>query len=138
MQLKSSSHPGGLAEFVKGTLRPVGLSTLAPIAGFALVFGLEVILKTEISKLSSSIINLLTASVLTFVIFPRLLGIPFGKINTNTWLKRLGFYLPEHAWKHILLGLVLAGCTLSGMLIASLLSGKYTLAPPAPNAGVTG
>jgi membrane protease YdiL (CAAX protease family) len=42
-------------------------------------------------------------------------------------MHRLGFYLPHKAWKHVLLGCVLAACTLSGILTGSLLTGRYKL-----------
>jgi membrane protease YdiL (CAAX protease family) len=64
---------------------------------------------------------------IAFLAFPRWLGIPFGKIELREYLKRIGFYLPGGAWKHIILGLVLAACTLSGMLMASVLMGRYAV-----------
>jgi len=59
--------------------------------------------------------------------FPRRLGIPFGRIKTRDFLRKVGFYFPENACKHVILGLILAGCTLSGMLIASIFTGKYVV-----------
>ena len=108
-------------------MRPIGLSILAPGAGFLLILIIEIIFDTEISRLISSIINLIVASLLAFTVFPKLFEIPFGKIDSRKWAKQLGFYFPQNAWKHILLGIILAGCTLSGMLVASVLTGKYSL-----------
>jgi membrane protease YdiL (CAAX protease family) len=71
--------------------------------------------------------NLAIGALLAFVIFPRVLGIPFGRVRTRVFLRRVGFSLPEEAWKHLGLGLILAGCTLSGMLVASLLTGDYVM-----------
>ena len=95
--------------------------------GFLLIFVFEKSLKIEISKLLSSIINLLVVAPVAFILFPRWLGIPFGKIETREFLRKIGFYLPEHTWKHLVLGLILALCTLSGMFIASILTGRYTM-----------
>jgi len=67
------------------------------------------------------------AALFAFVIFTRALKMPFGDVQLSQYLRRLGFYLPPQAWKHVLLGILLAGCTLSGMLAASIWSGRYSL-----------
>jgi membrane protease YdiL (CAAX protease family) len=54
-----------------------------------------------------------------------LLGIPFGRVSTAEFLSRIGLRIATAAWKHVLLGLALAGCTLSGILAGSWLTGKY-------------
>ena len=100
---------------------------VAPVTGFLLVLLLEILFKIEPSKLLSSILNLVVVSIIAFVVFPRLLGIPFGKVETKEFNHKVGFYFPAGAWKHVLLGLVLAGCTLFGMLIASAITGRYVL-----------
>jgi membrane protease YdiL (CAAX protease family) len=108
-------------------VRPVALTVVAPVAGFLLVFVLEVLTDIEVSKLLGSVVNLLVVVPIAFVLFPRGLGIPFGRIETREFLRRVGFYLPERAWRHVALGLILAACTLSGMLVASILTGKYAV-----------
>jgi membrane protease YdiL (CAAX protease family) len=108
-------------------VRPVALTVVAPVAGFLLVFVLEVLTDIEVSKLLASVVNLLVVVPIAFVLFPRGLGIPFGRIETREFLRRVGFYLPDRAWKHVALGLILAACTLSGMLVASILTGKYAV-----------
>ena len=109
----------------RSTLRPFGLTILAPSLGFFIFLVLKFVFKVEVSKLVGSIINLVMVALVAFIVYPKLLGIPFGRIDTRTFLHKVGFYLPEKGWKHILLGLVLSGCTLSGMLAASVLTGKY-------------
>jgi membrane protease YdiL (CAAX protease family) len=109
------------------TIRSIVLTALvAPLLGFLLVLLLELFLKIEISKLVSAIINLVVVAPIAFLLFPRVLGIPFGITGTREYLKGIGFYFPSDAWKHILLGLILAGCALSGMIVASFLTGRYT------------
>lgn len=115
-----------MKNYFQSNIRPIALSIFAPVAGFFLVFMLEIALKIEITRLLSSIVNLAIGALFAFLIFPKRIGIPFGKIDTRQWMRRLGFYFPVHAWKHILLGFVLAVCTLSGMLMASIFTGKYT------------
>lgn len=116
-----------MLKFVKAKIRPVALTILFPTLGLLICFLVETFLEIEIPKLVSSAINLALAAFGAFFLFPHIFGIPFGKIKTRDFNKKIGFYLPEKAWKHILLGATLALCTLSGMLVASILTGKYIL-----------
>ncbi len=116
-----------MKELLRDKVRPVGLTLAAPVTGFLFFLALEVFLKIEVSKLLSSVVNLVVVALIAFVLYPRWLGIPFGRVRTREFLRRVGFYLPDRAWKHVVLGLILAACTLSGMLVASILTGKYTM-----------
>jgi len=81
----------------------------------------------EVPRLQASVINLSLVALLAFVAFPNWLGIPFGRIKTGDFLRRAGFYLPPRWPRHVLLGLFLAACTLSGMFAASWSTGKYVM-----------
>lgn len=116
-----------MKKLLRDTVRPVALTFIAPVMGFLLILAVEVLMETEISKLLSSVVNLFVVALVAFVLFPKRLGIPFGRIETREFLRKAGFYFPDHAWKHLVLGLILALCTLSGMLVASILTGKYTM-----------
>ena len=116
-----------MRQFMITKIRPLALTLLAPGLGFFLLLLLELGFKIEASRLLSSVINLIIVAPVAFLLFPRVLGIPFGRVAIGVYLKKLGFFFPQNAWKHVLLGLVLAACTLSGMLIGSLLSGEYVL-----------
>ena len=116
-----------MKNLTRSAIRPVILTLVAPVAGFVLIFLLELLLKIDLSKLLKAIVNLAVVAPIAFVLFPRQLGIPFGKIETRAFLQGIGLYFPDGAWKHIALGLILAGCTLSGMLIPSILTGKYAM-----------
>jgi membrane protease YdiL (CAAX protease family) len=111
----------------RSKIRPIILTVIAPIAGFTFLYLLEVFLNVEFSKQLSAMVNFVIAALIVFLIFPRRLGIPFGKIETREFLRKTGFYLPENAWKQVILGLVLAGCNLSGMLFASIYTDKYVV-----------
>ena len=113
--------------FFRSRIRPIILTMIAPITGFTFIYLLEVFLNVEFSKQISAMVNLVVVALVAFLVFPRRLGIPFGRIETRDFLRRVGFYLPENTWKHVILGLILAGCNLSGMLIASILTGKYVV-----------
>lgn len=95
--------------------------------GFLFCLIIEMLFDIELSKLVSSIINFAVACFGLFYLFPKLYASPFGPIPLKEYLQRLGFFLPPHAWRHVLLGILLAGCTLSGMLAASILTGRYVL-----------
>lgn len=114
-------------ENLRNTVRPIALTFFAPTAGFLFILLLEMLLKIEVSKLLSSLFNLIVVALIAFLIFPRRLGIPFGRIDTREFLRRVGLYPPDGAWKHAVLGLSLAGCTLSGMFLASVLTGSYVM-----------
>jgi membrane protease YdiL (CAAX protease family) len=112
---------------MKNLVRPIALSWVFVSFGPLLAFFLEVFLDLEIPKLCSSGITFVFAAFAAFYLFPRKLKTPFGDMDLSEYLHRLGFYLPRNVWKHILLGALLAICTLSGMLIGSLLTGRYVL-----------
>jgi membrane protease YdiL (CAAX protease family) len=114
-----------MKEFMQQKVRPIAISIAAPVFGFLLVLLIEIFLDVEVPKLFAAIINLVVVGLIAFILVPRILGIPFGKMETVPYLRRLGFYLPPNSWKHIGLGILLAFCTLSAMLVASLITGQY-------------
>jgi membrane protease YdiL (CAAX protease family) len=116
-----------MKERVRDKGGPIALTIMAPVMGFLLIFAFEAFTKTEISRLLSSVVNVLVVAPVAFVLFPKRLGIPFGRIETREFLRKTGFYFPDQTWQHVVLGLVLAACTLAGMLVASILTGKYTM-----------
>jgi len=116
-----------MKKLMREKVRPVGLTFLAPGMGFLLILVLELTMKIEVSKLLGSVVNLFVVAPVAFVLFPKWLGIPFGRIETREFLRKTGFYFPDNAWKHFVLGLILAMCALSGMLVASILTGKYVM-----------
>ena len=58
-----------MKQFMREYIRPVGLTILAPGAGFLLLFLIELSLKIEVSRLLSSVVNLIIASLIAFLIF---------------------------------------------------------------------
>lgn len=98
-----------------------------PMMGFFFCMVVKKAFKIEIPKPASSIVNLLVAGFGLFLLFPKIYRAPFGAIPLKEYLTRIGLYFPVHAWKHILLGIALAGCTLAGMLISSFMTGRYVV-----------
>jgi len=115
------------SEFMKDLVRPIALAWVFVSFGSLLAFFLEVFLDIEVSTSLTSVITFVFAAFAAFYLFPRVIRLPFADVELSEYLHRLGFYLPQNAWKHVLLGFLLAVCTLSGMLIGSLLSGRYEL-----------
>jgi len=81
----------------RSKIRPIILTIIAPIAGFTFLYLLEVFLDVELSKKLSAIVNFVIVALIAFLVFPRRLGIPFGRIGTRGVLRKTGFYLPENA-----------------------------------------
>jgi membrane protease YdiL (CAAX protease family) len=112
---------------MKNTVRPIALAWVFIATGFLLRIVLRMALDVEMPILYASVLNFVLAAFGAFVIFPRLLGQPFGKIEVSKYTRRLGFYLPHNSWRHLILGVALALCTLGGMLASSILTGRYVL-----------
>jgi len=87
----------------------------------------EELLQLELSKITVAIIAFAFSALGAIILLPRVFGIPFGKTSFTNLARGIGFYLPKDGWKHIGLGLTLAACTLSGMLVGSILTGEYVI-----------
>lgn len=98
-----------------------------PMIGFLISMVIEMAFDVDVPKLAGSIITLAVNVFGAFYLFPKIYRAPFGAAPLKEYLERLGFILPPRAWRHVLLGVVLAACTLSGMLVASILTGRYAL-----------
>lgn len=112
---------------MRATIRAIALTCTAPAAGFLLLLLGKLAFGLQLPKLAAAGVNLGVVGLLALVVFPRLLGIPFGKVTTGVFLQRFGLAVGSRAWRHVLLGLVLGGCTLTGMLAGSWLTGRYQL-----------
>jgi membrane protease YdiL (CAAX protease family) len=110
---------------LRDTIRPIAFAIVFATLGFTLRAALKLLLDVELAKWIASLANFTLAAFGAFVVFPRWLKQPFGEVGLAEYSHRLGFYLPAGAWKHVLLGIVLALCTLSGMWVGSLLGGGY-------------
>lgn len=113
--------------FSNDILRPIVLAIVFVMLGFTIHALLAMVFDIEMSKLAASVLNFALAAFGAFFIFPKVLKQPFGEVPFSEYLHRLGFYWPAQSWKHVMLGVLLAICSLSGMLAASLLTGRYVL-----------
>ena len=117
------------SNIMKDVVRPIGLAWLAIGCGSILVMIIEKLLGIDISKILASGLTFVIAAFVAFIVFPGKIRLPFGDVSLSAYLRGVGLYLPRYAWKHVLLGFALAICTLSGILIGSLLTGRYEFDP---------
>ena len=110
---------------IKRKIREYTVTIGAPLVGFFFAYLIERFLGVDLSRITSALINLVVTSFFAFHIFPKVRGIPFGKMDTSEFLSRLGVSLPENVVGHVLLGVILGTLSLSGMLVGSLLSELY-------------
>lgn len=126
------------AEISRAVARPAPAMRLHPLlaifvavvwpgVGFGMCMVAEMVFDIKISKLVRSLINLPIGFLGVYYILPVVNHIPFGPVPLKDYLKRIGFYLPARWWRHVLLGVALAACTVTAMLVASLLTGRYVL-----------
>ena len=111
---------------IGGTFRSLILPPTFASAGLVAGFLLKKGPWPEITKLQLSLVTLAVTSAAVLLLFPRIFAIPFGRIGPKEYLANLGLYRPQPLGKLVLLGAVASTFTLSGMLIGSLLTGKYS------------
>jgi len=121
------SRRGASGGRLRNTVRSIALATVFVSPGFLLRLLLNLLMDVKMSVLFASVVNFGLAALGAFVVFPKGIKQPFGAVSLAEYARRLGFYLPVKAWKHVALGVVLALCTLGGMLAGSLLTGRYVL-----------
>ena len=106
-------------------LRPILLPMGFSAIGFAVAFVFKKFLHFELDRLGISIIAFTVTTLSVLYLFPKVYKIPFGKVSVREWIIKIGLYKPEHTFKYIILGILLATITLSGMLFASFQIGGY-------------
>jgi membrane protease YdiL (CAAX protease family) len=105
----------------------IALAVTFTSAGFMLRVLIRMLFDVTLSKEVASVLNFALAIMGAYLVFPKGLKQPFGEVSLSEYSRRLGVYWPSEAWKHIVLGIILALCTLSGLLASALLSGRYVL-----------
>ena len=110
---------------MRQTVRSIALPVAFSGIGLAIVFVLKKLLHVDLSKLELSIIAFITTSLSILLLFPKVFKIPFGKVSIGDFVKNVGLSIPRKTYKYVLLGIMAALFTLSGMLIGSILTGKF-------------
>lgn len=111
---------------VRKNIRSIALSVAFSGIGFAVVFVFKKLLHVDLSKLEFSIIAFLITSLSVLLLFPKVFKIPFGRVSIGDFLKNAGLSKPPKPYRFLLLGIMAALFTLSGMLLGSILTGKFT------------
>lgn len=106
-------------------IRHLAITIFFSALGLLLPNLIEMILDIELSAVLNAIIAFIVYLIIAMILYPKILGIPFGILSPSEFARKIGFYIPQNAAKHVLLGIFLAICTLSGMLIGSILTGRY-------------
>ncbi len=109
----------------------VGITLLFSILATAIFLLLRMSLHSDLSKLYLPLLAFPLNIFVIRIIFPKKLGIPFGKISPHDFSDRIGLSKPNHTTKFIILGVLLGVCSLSGMLIGSIIGGQYQFDPSA-------
>ncbi|MFW9992944.1 MAG: CPBP family intramembrane glutamic endopeptidase [Candidatus Odinarchaeota archaeon] len=104
----------------------IGIVIFFAASGQLVPLLIEIVFEIDLSKSMMSIIAFLIFA-LVILLFPRVFGIPFGKLPIREFFRKIGLYIPQDTYKHVILGTTLALCTLTGMLVGSLLTGKYVV-----------
>ena len=108
-------------------IRHLAITIFFSAFGLLLPALIEMAFDIELSTLLSAIIAFIVYFLVAIILYPRFLGIPFGKLPSREFTNKIGLHIPQNAIKHFFLGIILAICTLSGMLIGSVLTGKYVV-----------
>lgn len=111
---------------VRKNIRSIALSVAFSGIGFAVVFVFKKLLHVDLSKLEFSIVAFLITSLSVLLLFPKVFKIPFGRVSIGDFLKNAGLSKPPKPYRFLLLGIMAALFTLSGMLLGSILTGKFT------------
>jgi membrane protease YdiL (CAAX protease family) len=111
---------------VRKHIRSIALSIAFSGIGFAVVFILKRLLHVDLSKLEFSIVAFLITSLSVLLLFPKVFKIPFGRVSIGDFLTNAGLSKPPNPYRFLLLGIMAALFTLSGMLLGSILTGKFT------------
>ncbi len=114
---------------VRKTIRSILLPVAFSGIGMAIAFLLKKYSGLDLSKETLSLVALLVTSFSVLLFFPRIFGSPFGKISVKDFLKHLNLFPPSKPVQFIALGIIAAAFTLSGMLVGTILTGKYIFDP---------
>ena len=64
--------------------------------------------------------------LVVYKLFPQIIKIPFGEVSPTEFFRKIGLSKPCGLIKNIFLGITVGACSLTGMLVGSLLTGRYS------------
>jgi membrane protease YdiL (CAAX protease family) len=112
---------------VRKNIRSIALAVFFSSIGFVFSFLLKKLLDVDLSRLEMAVIAFVITTLSALLLFPKVLKIPFGKVSINEFAYRIGLYTTKsrELIQFALLGILAATLSLSGMLLGSVLTGKY-------------
>jgi membrane protease YdiL (CAAX protease family) len=111
------------------TIRSIALPFAFSGIGIAVAFLLKKGLGADLSKVTLSLVALAVTSASVLLLFPGVFKLPFGSVSIREFLANFGLIKPRPFVKLLLLGAFASLFNLSGMLVGSLLTGKYAFSP---------
>lgn len=108
-------------------IRSILLSATFTAVGFLIIFIIEKSSGIDFTKTQTAIVNFALTSTAILVFFPRVIKVPFGRVSPWEFLKCSGLYLPKKLYNFILIGLIPAVGSLSGLIIGFQLLGIFRL-----------
>lgn len=110
---------------IRRKIRPILLSIGFSAIGFAVAFLLKEMLHFEINRLEISIIAFIVTTLSVLFLFPLVFKIPFGKVKIRDFINMVGIYKSDQLPSFLLIGVIASIITLTAMMLASYLTGKY-------------
>ena len=110
---------------VRRTIRPVAWPIGFSGVGFLVALIIKKLSPVPVTRLELSVIAFVVTSSSVLLLFPSVLEVPFGNVGIGDFVRRVGLSVPRKAHRHVLLGMIAAFLTLSGMFAGSMLSGEY-------------
>jgi len=105
----------------------IGITLFFSILPTLLFTIIRLVLGLNLSKIYLPMLAFPLNLVIVWMLYPKKLKIPFGKTPVGEFATLLGISKHKTIYKFFLLGSLLGCCSLSGLLIGSLLTGRYIL-----------
>ncbi|MFX1561142.1 MAG: CPBP family intramembrane glutamic endopeptidase [Promethearchaeota archaeon] len=106
----------------------LGLASTLLCASLAMIIFtlIRLALDTHISRIYLPLLAFPLNILIVYKLFPQIIKIPFGGVRPSEFIRNIGLSKPKGLIKYIFLGIILGVCSLTGMLIGSILTGRYS------------
>ncbi len=103
----------------------IAITIVSSILALVLFFLIKMIFNISLSKAYLPLIAYPLNFVIIFYFFPQKFQFPFGKVPTSTFVHGIGLRRSQKLLSLVLLGFVLGSCSLGGLLLGSIMTGKF-------------
>ena len=87
---------------------------------------IEMALNIDISRGYLPLLAFPLNILILYKLYPQILKTPFGEVKPMDFAQRIGLSKPQGLIKYIILGSILAMCSLTGLMVGSILTGLYS------------